>query len=144
MSIREIDYEQDIKSIEYIWLKHCNSYKEQKWEDVDGEIKCPKNRTYVKIKNDSIVAFITIRIENVEDDDNLQNYTFELFAYPKRKGFGSELLKEMQDKRQFLILHVKKTSTDAIKCYKKNGFQINEENQDGSKYRMVWRNKDYN
>ncbi|NVM20096.1 MAG: GNAT family N-acetyltransferase [Candidatus Lokiarchaeota archaeon] len=90
------------------------------------------------------MAFITIRNENVEDDDNLQNYSFELFAYPKRKGFGSELLKEMQDKRQFLILHVKKTSTDAIKCYKKNGFQINGENQNNPKHRMVWRNKNYN
>lgn len=134
--IRIINYEQDIQSIKDIWKK--NSSEEEEWENVDGEIKCTKNKTYVKVKNDLIVAFIVIRTEDGGRADNLENYIFELHAYPKHQGFGSELIKKMQAERQFLALHVKKTNDGAIGCYKKNGFTIGGQTQNGSKHYMVW------
>ena len=140
MSIREINYEKDIKAIEDIWQR--TSDKEQKWKNVDGEIKCPKNKIYVKISEDSIVGFIVIRREDVAVADKL-NYIFEIFVFPRRKYFGSELLKEMQYERGFLTLHVKKSKDGVIKFYEENGFKIIGENEDGSKYCMEWRKKNY-
>lgn len=137
--IRLFNYEQDIQSIKDVWQK--NATDEQKWESVDSEIRCAKNKTYVKVRNDSIVAFIVIRSEDIVCADNQQNYIFELCVYPKRQGFGSELIKKMQAERLLLKLHVKKSNYDAIRCYEKNGFEIKGENSDGSKHRMVWENK---
>lgn len=46
-------------------------------KNVDGEIKYAKNETYVKINNNSIVGFITIRVEEVEVTDLLaSSYTY--------------------------------------------------------------------
>lgn len=68
MSIREINYEQDIQSIKKIGLN--SSIEEQEWNGVDKEIKNPKNKTCVKTVSNSIVAFIVIRRKDVVSTDN--------------------------------------------------------------------------
>ncbi|NIP27341.1 MAG: hypothetical protein GWN67_14010 [Phycisphaerae bacterium] len=104
------------------------------------EIKCSKNDTYVNIKNNKIVAFIIIRSEKTEKTDKYRNYIWELFADPIGKGYGSELIQEMQN-REFLCLHVKKTNSVAINAYIKNKFIIVNEHPRGDKWYMKWPDK---
>ena len=84
-------------------------------------------------------AFIVIRKKYIDNDDQLKNYIFELYAHPSGQGFGTELLKEMQYNRQYIYLHVKKTNLVAIKFYENNDFHIKE--REGTKHRMEWKSK---
>jgi len=137
MCIRKINHEEDIKAIEDVWFNASGCENEQNWGNVHKEIKCPNNITYVKTRGGSIVAFVTIRRKGIT---SLQNYIFEIFSHPQSQGFGSELLKEMQNKRLSLSLHVKKTNTDGIRFYENNGFRKKLSNH-CEKYQMEWKSQ---
>ena len=130
----KIDYNKDIDSIKEIWKKY---HKKESCKKLIEEVECSRNETYINEKDGEVKAFLTIRNKNVQDDKT--NYIFEFYAVEIRKGYGRKLLEKMQDEREFLVLHVKKTNSDVVKRYEKYGFQINGKNQDGSKYCMVWR-----
>jgi len=109
------------------------SYWKKSYDKVKTEY-FPKAKTYILIKQDEIVGFISVMHED---------YIGAIFiaeAY-QGKGYGRELIEFVQWKFPYLKLHVYEKNNKAIRFYKNNGFEITQKEVDSmgnSELVMVW------
>lgn len=130
----------DINDVMQIWenenVKSHKFIQEKYWKNNYNYVKeaLPKAEIYVYIFGERIVDFIGLNknyIEGIFVDENNQG-----------KGIGTSLLNKAKENRNCLKLSVYKKNTNAISFYKKNGFEIINENIDNNtkeiEYTMIW------
>lgn len=130
----------DLEQIMKIWLneniKAHNFIPKNYWEDNYEYVKeiLPNAKIYVYEINNKIVGFVGIEeqyIEGIFVDSKHQN-----------DGVGKELINQVKKENLNLKLSVYEKNTNAIKFYKKQGFEIIEKNIDSDtneyEYTMVW------
>ena len=130
----------DINDVMQIWenenVKSHKFIQEKYWKNNYNYVKeaLPKAEIYVYIFGERIVDFIGLNknyIEGIFVDENNQG-----------NGIGTSLLNKSKENRNCLKLSVYKKNTNAISFYKKNGFEIINENIDNNtkeiEYTMIW------
>ncbi|MGC9374033.1 MAG: N-acetyltransferase [Bacteroidales bacterium] len=140
MKIREFT-RNDISSIVELWyhasVKAHDFISPSLWESHKKEMAekyLPQSETYVAIKNQEMVGFISM----------VDNYLAALFVKTELqgKGIGTALLNFIKENRKNIELKVFKKNNKSVAFYKKNGFTIIaekiEENTKEPEYFMKW------